>query len=197
MLNFPDSPTLGEVFLNWEWDGHKWINKGHLRSPEEAPHDGVTYGRKDETWQPVLNLEDGGTVEKDLTVEGHFITHGRAEIGTTVAAGQVGLEVARDSIFHGKTTVRTPLTGVEAANKDYVDQEIAGRKYASTITGNGSDREFDIKHDLDSRDVLVGIYDQDHKLVLADVESTDPDEVMISFANPPATGRSYHVVVMG
>jgi len=24
MLNFPDSPTLNEVYLSWAWDGAKW-----------------------------------------------------------------------------------------------------------------------------------------------------------------------------
>lgn len=197
VLVFPSNPNVGDQFGNWQWDGRKWTNQAHGAVPEEAPHDGVTYGRVDESWEPVVRT-DGST-----PITGNQIINGMLEAGTTVAAGAIGLEVARDTLLHGKldargqTLVRTPLTGPEAANKDYVDAEIAGRKYASTITGNGSDREFDIMHSLGSQDVLVGVWDQTHKLVLTDVESTDPDEVMISFANPPATGAQFHVVVLG
>lgn len=197
-LDFPDSPNVGDTFLNWEWDGSKWTALAHHWSPPEAPVDHKTYGRRDREWEQVLPIE-GGTLTGDL------IVHGHTELGSTLAAGQVGLEVARDSIFHGMTTVRTPLTGPEAANKDYVDTtaettfdtKFAEHKHAQAITGNGIDAQFDVDHNLNTLDVLVEVFDDNRNLVLTDVQAHDPDAVMVSFAIPPVTGKQYHVVVLG
>jgi hypothetical protein len=38
MLNFPDSPTLNQVFNAYTWDGEKWINTvGGIPMPDSAP----------------------------------------------------------------------------------------------------------------------------------------------------------------
>lgn len=53
--NFPNSPTVGQVFGNYTWDGQKWgINIGGGGSGvPEAPTDGTQYGRQSSAWTAI------------------------------------------------------------------------------------------------------------------------------------------------
>ncbi|MBT1509392.1 hypothetical protein KIP88_02660 [Bradyrhizobium sp. SRL28] len=63
-FNFPATPTVGQVFNNWTWDGEKWQIGGAPNVPE-APTDGFLYGRKSSTWSRV---EDGANFTGALSV---------------------------------------------------------------------------------------------------------------------------------
>ena len=58
-LEFPDSPDVGDTFVDWIWDGVKWvrIGSGTPIGIPEAPNDGQAYARKNMTWIPIV---DGG-----------------------------------------------------------------------------------------------------------------------------------------
>jgi hypothetical protein len=65
--NFPSSPSLGQVFGSWQWDGTKWVSLPDSASGggiPEAPADSVAYGRRNIAWTPVLMISgdilDGG-----------------------------------------------------------------------------------------------------------------------------------------
>lgn len=62
MLDFPNSPTIGQVFASgsasWVWDGVKWKTGGSsaLYMPD-APNDGTLYGRKNLNWSHVTHAD--------------------------------------------------------------------------------------------------------------------------------------------
>lgn len=71
------------------------------------------------------------------------------------------------------------------------------QKYAETITGNNSTKEFTVTHNLDEKDVIVQVFTSAGEEVMVDIVKFDSNSVMVSFNNAPATGTSYRVVVIG
>ena len=107
------------------------------------------------------------------------------------------------------TTEITPETGkiyVDlSTNKSYrwggsVYVEIAQaeiHKYVGTITGDGTATSFTITHSLNSRDVVVNIYDgTTYEDVIVDVVRTSTSAITVSFAVAPANAKTYKVVVV-
>lgn len=187
MLDFPDSPNVGDQYLRWEWDGQKWIAISHHWSPPEAPIDGKTYGRRDEEWEEVLPIE-GGTLTGDLTVQG------RSELGTNIPADTIAVEIARDLQVIGRTFVRlVPVANNEAASKAYVD----GKSHSEVITGDGTTLNFGVPHSFNTNAIVVSIWDvATEYMVLADVSIVDLNTIDIGFTDPPAAGKEYRVVVV-
>ena len=70
-------------------------------------------------------------------------------------------------------------------------------KKASASVGNGVNLSFAVIHSLNSRDVIVNVYDNTTwDTVEVDVTRTDADTVTVAFSNAPAT-NAYRVVVVG
>ena len=70
------------------------------------------------------------------------------------------------------------------------------RKVSASV-GNGSNTSFSVTHNLNSRDVVVNVYDNTtYDTVEVDVVRTDANTVTVSFSNPPAS-NAYRVVVVG
>jgi len=71
-------------------------------------------------------------------------------------------------------------------------------KYASTITGDGTETEFEIVHNLGDTDVSVSLWNlSTHSMVLADVRTIDNNRVEIGFAEAPTAAQGpYRVVVI-
>jgi len=68
---------------------------------------------------------------------------------------------------------------------------------ASANVGNGSSTSFAITHNLNTRDVVVNVYDNStYDTVETDVVRTDANNVTISFASAPS-GNAYRVVIIG
>lgn len=68
---------------------------------------------------------------------------------------------------------------------------------ASANVGNNSATSFAVAHNLNSRDVVVNVYDNaTWETVEVDVVRTDADTVTVSFASAPGT-NAYRVVVIG
>ena len=66
MIDFPASPTVGQLFssgaLSYRYDGHAWLGTppaGVMTIPD-APNDGVVYGRQSQAWVPVSASGGGG-----------------------------------------------------------------------------------------------------------------------------------------
>ena len=70
-------------------------------------------------------------------------------------------------------------------------------KKASANIGNGSNTSFAITHNLNSRDVVVNVYDNStYDTVETDVVRTDANTVTVSFSTPPSS-NAYRVVIIG
>ncbi len=71
-------------------------------------------------------------------------------------------------------------------------------KYAGDIVGNATTTQFTVTHNLGTTDVHVQVYDSAADLyVLTDVKRPTSNTVRIDFAQAPATGKLYRVVVVG
>ena len=71
-------------------------------------------------------------------------------------------------------------------------------KFAATITGDGLETDFNIKHDLGTTDVSVTVRDAvtGHE-VIVDWRPVDGDNVELLFVPAPPNTRSFRVVVIG
>ena len=52
-LNFPNAPTIGQVFGAYSWDGEKWAARPAGVSIPDAALDGTQYGRLNGGWTPI------------------------------------------------------------------------------------------------------------------------------------------------
>ena len=85
------------------------------------------------------------------------------------------------------TRIVTPLKMIT-----YLNAAVGG--YAANV-GNGSNSNFALTHGLNTRDVIVMIYDNTtYEEVIADVVLTSTAVVTVSFATPPAS-NAYRVVI--
>lgn len=69
-LNFPSSPTVGQVYDMYSWDGEKWVPLPSASGGggiSEAPTDGGLYGRKAAAWARGVAVA-GDTMSGDLGI---------------------------------------------------------------------------------------------------------------------------------
>jgi len=81
------------------------------------------------------------------------------------------------------------------ANAVAIDRTVVVTKYAANI-GDGSATSYTVTHNLNTRDVIVSIYDNasPYAEVMADVEHTTTNSITILFSVAPTTDK-YRVVV--
>lgn len=81
--------------------------------------------------------------------------------------------------------------------KDLNSENIVVKK-TSTITGTGAKKSFDFQHNLNTKDVIVFVYEvsNPYQQVFVDVKMTSTSTITVEFAEAPANGTSYKVVVM-
>lgn len=149
----------------------------------ESPTDGVTAvtGGTGITstggTTPSISITNGGVGSSQLatSVAGNGLTGGGGS-ALAVGAGN-GISVSADAVA--------------------INTAVVVRKFAAAV-GNGVATSFTVTHNLDTRDVTVGIYAAaaPYDEVLADVEHTDTNTVTVKFATAPAS-NSYRVVVHG
>ena len=84
-----------------------------------------------------------------------------------------------------------------AAGNVAIDTTIIGRKYSTTITGDGSTTSFQITHNLGTTDVIVGCRDSTGTVIFPDDAPTSTSAVTVSFGTAPATGVTYRITVIG
>jgi len=111
-----------------------------------------------------------------------------------------GLHISGTTVSVNYTSLESQLVSDDfAKNADY---STVTRKYASSITGNSTDSTFSFTHGLNSRDVVVRVYQtssgaDQYNDIEVDVTRTSANAVSVSFASAPATGETYAVVVVG
>lgn len=115
------------------------------------------------------------------------------------------LEYANKSNFpttgeSGKIYVETSTSkAYRWSGSTYVEIAAATiHKYSTTLSGNGSTRDFTVTHSLNTRDIVVNMYENTspYQQVWADVKMTSTSQVTVSFAEAPASGVSYRIVII-
>lgn len=71
-------------------------------------------------------------------------------------------------------------------------------KVEDTITGDGSTTSFTITHNLGTRGLTIQVYDgSTYEDVVVDIVRTTANAITVSFAQAPANGATYEVVIVG
>ena len=117
-------------------------------------------------------------------------TWGQLGGGTTYTGGN-GISVA------GSVISAVQNTGIIVNGSGIgIDTSIVARKFSANI-GNGASTSIAVTHNLGTKDVKVTVRTvADDSHVLADVVSTDVNNVTVTFATAPAT-NAYRVTVVG
>jgi hypothetical protein len=140
-----------------------------------------------------------GTVNADsgwtLTNNG-AITVGTSELTFTQFTG-LGQIVAGDGLT--KTANTLDVVGGDGitvnADSVVIDRAVVVTKYAETI-GDGTNTSYTVTHNLNTRDVIVSLYDTSspYAEVMADVEHSTTNTITLLFSVAPTTNK-YRVVV--
>jgi hypothetical protein len=121
-----------------------------------------------------------------LTAAGNTTIRSASESQT----GVVELATSAETITGTSTTLATHPAGVKAA----IDDAFANSGFAANV-GNGTNTSYVINHNLNTRDVLVQVYDNaTYDTVYLDVFRTDANNVTLTFAVAPAS-NAYRVVI--
>jgi hypothetical protein len=138
-----------------------------------------------------------GTANQVLRVDsaGTALGFGALNLGSaaavtgTLSGGNGGTGTQYAQFTTGGTTLRTyslPNLNVQLA------AQVSG-----TITGNASTTVFSATHNLNTKNVVVSVFDSSDDRVYVDTKTFDVNTVRFTFAVAPASGITYRWVVVG
>ena len=143
-----------------------------------------------------------GTVNGDKVL--HIISDAAITIGTT---SQTWAQLGGGTVYTGGNGINVAgsvISAVAAASGGIsvvaggiqLDTTIAARKFSASI-GNGALTSITVNHNLGTKDVTVALrQNSDDAHVLADVVSTDANNITVTFATAPAS-NAIRVTVVG
>lgn len=136
-----------------------------------------------------------GATHTILTRASDFNASAKIFSGVTVGVNQ------GDDHSHSFWRLATddPIT-LDTSALDFISvtPPIATRKYSETITGDSTEVDFEVTHDLGTEDVHVQIYNNATKAwVMTGVTIEDADTVTIHFDVAPTAAQVFSVVVIG
>lgn len=79
----------------------------------------------------------------------------------------------------------------------YVDTSVVTRKYATTITHDGTATSFNVTHNLNTTDVQVVVRDSSGNQWLVDNQTTSANVVTLAWSYPLVAGTTFRVIVQG
>jgi hypothetical protein len=170
-----------------------------------------------------IGLPDDVTIGNDLTVNGNLVVSGTTTTVntetinladniillnsnlTTLPTTNAGIEIERGSLNNveliwNESSDKWQIE-VDPANDTYEDvateQYVALQRFSATLTGDDSTSSFSVTHGMNTRDVIVQVYDiTTLETVFTDVVRTSNTVVDVSFNTAPATGQNYKVLVV-
>lgn len=154
-------------------------------------------GQSTATQNGIYTVTDAGSAstEAELTRATDFNESDLIYTGVTIAVnhGDAHANTTWKLITEGTLTL--DATALEFIS---ITPATGTAKYVSTITGDNTETEFVVQHNLGTIDVSVSIWNETTKsIVLTDVTIDDGNELTIGFAEPPSTSQIYRVVVIG
>lgn len=215
----PSNGVIGQIYFNTVANRYKYFNGTiwvEIGSEDYAPLNSPAF-----TGTPTAPTANAGTNTTQIATT-EFVTtainniagamHFKGTVGTNGTAGttlpttnvEVGdtYKIITDGTYEGQAakvgdmfiaTATTPTWAYVPSGDD-----ITLRKYAGIITGDDTTTTFTITHNLNSRDIIVNVYDSStYEDVIVDITKTSVNTVTIGFASAPTTGTTYNVVAIG
>lgn len=99
------------------------------------------------------------------------------------------INISTTSIANGSITQSMLSSSLAAIISDAMGRAI-------TFTGDGSETDFEITHNAGTKDLIVGVRDMaDDEIVFPTVKTTTTNMLTVSFAEAPANGKEYRVII--
>ena len=145
----------------------------------------------------VARVEDNGTfniADNKLAINGTAVTVTAAELNllgglSTLSGSNTGDESAASTSAAGIIELATADEARDASgtNKALTTSNIGERSHKATI-GDNSTTAITVNHQLNSRDVIVQLYDaSSYETLVAQVVRTDADNITVTFNTAPAS----------
>ena len=136
-----------------------------------------------------------GTTAAEITRASDFETSAQIYSGLTVSVNEGTLYADTTWKLITDGTITLGSTALDFIN---VQAAVGTKKFAATITGDGTATSFPVNHNLGTTDVIVSVVDlASNAVVTTDVGITDNNNVAIGFSAAPASSDTYRVIVIG
>ncbi len=130
-------------------------------------------------------------VADSITVGTTAVTFTQINGATTLVAGN-GINISGNTI----TAVVVASGGLTVGGSGLaLDTAIAVRKFAATITGDGSTTQFTVTHNLNARDITLAMQDSSNVSWLPDWDTTSVNAARITFGIAPANAVTFRVTI--
>jgi hypothetical protein len=174
--------VLGLVRLANQSEVIAGINSEKAVTPSSIPNATIT-NRGFVTLATSGETQTGTATDKVITPQG---LSSRTATETRTGIAEIATQAETDTGTDDERIV-TPLK-----LKTLLDNRVGG--FTANV-GNGSNTTFILTHNLNTKNVIVSIYDNStEEEVITDVSTTTNDTVTVSFSIPPTTNR-YRVVI--
>lgn len=129
---------------------------------------------------------------------------GGIKIGYTASGSNIPVLLSNEQAYVSLTSSAvtsalgfTPYTKVEVDSLLAKTEHVV-KRYNSDVTGNGSTTSFTVTHNLNTKDVIVFVYESasPNQQVFVDIEMTSTTAIKVVFASAPASGVKYRVVIL-
>lgn len=199
------------IVLNSNVTGSAVADAGIEVERGDDPNASFFWDESEDKW-----TANNGTTSTAVSLEGH--THSASAItdfteavqdavgafvvdsGTVDFTYDDGANTLSASVILATSNSYLSTAGGLAVDKSALETALIADSFtrkASANLGNGSSTSFAVTHNLNSRDVVVNVYDNStYDTVETDVVRTDANNVTVSFASAPSN-NAYRVVIIG
>jgi hypothetical protein len=131
--DFPASPTVGQTFQNYTWDGEKWITATPVTAALTTPKKNYVINGAMQVSQE--NGTTAGTTNNYYPVDCFFVSHSN---GGAISSAQVASPTPGGSPNRLRVTVTTADAAVAAGDYLQINQGIEGLRVADLLAGSAS-----------------------------------------------------------